>query len=142
MIVVDTSALMAILLGEPSAAACSAVLTTEDRPTISAATLAETLIVADRRGVGEAMRVLLDGLAIAVAQVDAAAARRAAQAYATWGKGVHPAGLNILDCFAYALAAESGAPLLFVGNDFSRTDIQAANQGNGRRTVAPGARRR
>jgi ribonuclease VapC len=129
VIVVDTSALMAIILREPSAAACRAVLATDDQLTMSAATLAETLIVADRRGVGEAMRVLLDGLAIAVAQVDAAIATRAAQAYAIWGKGVHPAGLNILNCFAYALAAECGAPVLFVGNDFGRTDILAAAGG-------------
>ena len=126
MTVVDTSALMAILLGEPSAAACRMILATEDRLLMSAANLAEALIVADRRHIGEAMRSLLEGLAIGVAPVDADAARRAAAAYGIWGKGVHPAGLNILDCFAYALAAERGVALLFVGEDFSRTDIAAA----------------
>jgi ribonuclease VapC len=126
VIVVDTSALMAILLEEPSAAACRIILATEDRLLMSAATLTEALIVADRRRVGEAMRLLLEGLGIGVAPVDADAARRAAVAYSTWGKGAHPAGLNILDCFAYALATERGAKLLFVGQDFSRTDIAAA----------------
>jgi ribonuclease VapC len=126
VIVVDTSALMAILLREPSAAACRAVLASADQLIMSAATLTEALVVADRRGVGDAMRVLLDGLAIGVAPLDAEAARRAALAYATWGKGVHPTGLNILDSFGYATAAGRGAPLLFVGNDFSRTDIMPA----------------
>ena len=53
-------------------------------------------------------------------------ARQAGAAYRQWGKGFHPAGLNFGDCFAYALAKEQNCPLLFIGNDFSRTDIKPA----------------
>jgi ribonuclease VapC len=49
-----------------------------------------------------------------------------AEAYARWGRGAHPAGLNFGDCFPYALARERGAPLLFVGEDFARTDLEPA----------------
>ena len=52
-------------------------------------------------------------------------ARRISEAYARWGKGVHPAGLNYGDCFAYEVASERGCPLLFVGDDFSRTDLRS-----------------
>ncbi len=121
---------MAILIQEPCAAAYRAILATADQLMMSAATLAECRVVADRRRIGAAMRLLVDGLMIAVVPVDGEGARRAAHAYATWGKGVHPAGLNILDCFAYALAAERGAKLLYVGEDFSRTDITPATGGS------------
>lgn len=126
MIVVDTSALMAILLQEPGAVACRSSLATSDEIIMSAATVAEALVVADRRGVGDAMRTLLDGLAIRVHDVNKAVAGQVAVAYANWGKGLHPAGLNLIDCFAYVLAAETGGALLFVGQDFSRTDAVAA----------------
>ena len=62
----------------------------------------------------------------ASASVTPAAARRVAQAHARWGKGLHPASLNFGDCFAYALAAEHGCPLLYVGGDFAQTDIRPA----------------
>jgi ribonuclease VapC len=124
--VVDTSALMAILLDEPKADSCAEALEAAEPPEISAATLAEALVVADRRGVGEAMRVLVAGAQVKVHAVDAVFARRVAETYTVWGKGVHPAGLNIFDCFAYALAREHEAKLLFVGNDFARTDITSA----------------
>ncbi|HYI71714.1 MAG TPA: type II toxin-antitoxin system VapC family toxin, partial [Skermanella sp.] len=52
--------------------------------------------------------------------------RRIAQAYERWGKGVHPAGLNFGDCFAYAVASEHSCPLLFIGDDFSKTDLRQA----------------
>ncbi len=101
-------------------------MTTADELIISAGTLAEALVVADRRGVGAAMRSLLGGLRLTVQPIDATASRRVADAYGQWGKGVHPAGLNLMDCFAYALAADRGAQLLFIGNDFARTDVVAA----------------
>jgi len=123
MIAVDTSALMAVLLGEAQADACMAVLETEDDLVISAGTVAEALIVADRRNVGEEMARLLDGLGFEVVSVTPAAARRIAQAYARWGKGVHPASLNFGDCFAYEVAAAHGCSLLCVGEDFAQTDI-------------------
>lgn len=124
MMVVDTSALMAILLNEPHADACIAALEGDDELVISAGTIAEALIVAERRNVGAEMAELIDGLGLEVANVTAAFAHRVAQAYARWGKGLHPAGLNFGDCFAYALAKERQCALLFVGEDFSRTDLR------------------
>ena len=124
MIAVDTSALMAIVLGEAEADACIAALEIEDEILISAATIAEALIVAARRNVGEEMSKLIDGLGFNIVAVTPAAARRVALAYARWGKGVHPTGLNFGDCFAYELAREHDCPLLYVGGDFAKTDIK------------------
>ena len=126
MIVIDTSALMAVLLNEPEADACLAILELEDDLVISAGTMAEALIVAGRRGVAEEMWRLIDGLGLEIASVTPAAARQIARAYEKWGKGVHPAGLNFGDCFAYALARTGRNPLLFVGQDFGQTDVERA----------------
>ena len=126
MIVVDTSALVAVVLGEPESDACIGVLARADPIVISAVTAAEALIVAARRGVGDEMRQLLDGLGAEIAPVAPAAARRVADSYARWGKGAHPAGLNFGDCFSYDLASERSCPLLFVGQDFAKTDIRSA----------------
>ena len=126
MIAVDTSALMAIILNEPEADACAAVLETGDRLLISAGTVAEALIVAGRRNAGEEVAQLIDALGFEVVNVTPASARRIAEAYGKWRKGVHRAALNFGDCFAYAVAKEHGCPLLYVGKDFSRTDIEAA----------------
>lgn len=124
MIAVDTSALMAILLNEPESDACVAALEAEGRLLISAGTVAEALIDADRRNVGEEMRHLIDALDLEVVSVTYASAERAAQAYQLWGKGVHPAALNFGDCFAYELAKEHGCALLCVGDDFRQADIE------------------
>lgn len=123
MIAVDTSALMAIVLKEPEAEACAAVLTSADPVLISAGTLTETLIVAARRNVVEEMERLIDGLGLEVEALSPAAARRIVTAYMKWGKGMHPAALNLGDCFAYDLAKEHDCPLLFIGNDFAKTDV-------------------
>ncbi|TIS74538.1 MAG: type II toxin-antitoxin system VapC family toxin [Mesorhizobium sp.] len=125
MIVVDTSALMAIVLDEPEADVCIAALEAEDVILISAGTVAEALIVAARRNVGEELSSLIDGLGFEIAAVTPASARRIAEAYAKWGKGSHPA-LNFGDCFAYEVAKEHACRLLYVGDDFSRTDIESA----------------
>ena len=69
------------------------------------------------------MERLIDGLGFEIVSVTAASARRVAQAYARWGKGVHPAALNFGDCFAYEVAKEHGCRLLFVGGDFSQIDV-------------------
>jgi ribonuclease VapC len=122
MIVVDTSALMAIVLNEAEADACAAALVAEDRLLISAGTLAEALIVAARRNVGEQMQRLLDGLGFEVVDVTPAAARRIAEAYGRWGRDGHPGGLNFGDCFAYEAAKTRGCRLLHLGDDFARTD--------------------
>jgi ribonuclease VapC len=124
MMVVDTSALMAILLGEPEAANCVAALEAERDLVISSGTVAEALIVAARRNVGEEMDRLIEGLGFEVVSVTPASARRIARAYGRWGKGVHRAALNFGDCFAYALAIERRCRLLYVGGDFARTDVR------------------
>jgi ribonuclease VapC len=123
MIAVDTSALMAIVLNEPEADACAAAIEAEDHLLISAGTIAEALIVSDRRNVGEEVAQLIDGLGFEIVSVTPASARRIAGAYAKWGKGVHPAALNFGDCFAYEVAQENGCRLLYVGDDFSQTDV-------------------
>ena len=125
MIAVDTSALMAIALNDPEADACAVALETEDRLLISAGTVAEALIVAGRRNVSEEMAQLIDGLGFEIVSVTPASARRIADAYEKWGKGVHSAGLNFGDCFSYEVAKQSGCALLYVGEDFSRTDVEA-----------------
>lgn len=127
MIVVDTSALIAIALQEPAATSLSLALAGEDL-LISAATLAEVLIVAGRRGAEtEAeMARLIDELGMEIVPVTIVAARAAARAYGRWGKGVHPAALNFGDCFSYALAKERGCALAYIGTDFARTDIPSA----------------
>jgi ribonuclease VapC len=125
MIVVDTSALMAIVVREPEAAACINALAAETDALVSAGTLAESLIVAGRRHVADEMARLINDLDLEIVTVTPASARRIAQAYDRWGKGVHPAGLNFGDCFAYELAKGQSCPLLFVGDDFSKTDIES-----------------
>lgn len=125
MIAVDTSALMAIVLDETEASACIAALEIEDEILISAGTIAEALIVAARRNVSEEMASLIDGLGFNAVAVTPASARRIALAYGQWGKGVHPAGLNFGDCFAYEVAREHDCPLLYVGADFARTDVKS-----------------
>jgi ribonuclease VapC len=126
VIVVDSSALMAILCREPEAQACRAAIAANDVIKISAGTMAETLIVADNRGVGRQMRELIEQLKLETILVTPDSAERVAAAYRHWGKGNHPAGLNFGDCFAYALAKELACPLVFIGNDFARTDITRA----------------
>ena len=126
MIAVDTSALMAILLDEAEAAACAEALATNDRIMISGGTVAEALIVAERRGLRAEMAGLIDGLGLEVAAAPLAVAKRVADSYVQWGKGVDPSGLNFGDCFAYEVAKTHACPLLYVGKDFTRTDIASA----------------
>src|ERR1700737_1725761 len=126
MIAVDTSALMATALAETEADACIRVLETETEIVISAGTVAESLIVADRRNVGEEMTRLIDGLGFEIVSVTPASARRIAAAYERWGRGTHPAGLNFGDCFSYEVAKDRSCPLLYVGADFSQTDLESA----------------
>jgi ribonuclease VapC len=72
------------------------------------------------------LRTLIDGLGLDIVPVTSDFAHRVADACARWGKGIHPARLNLGDCFAYALAAERACPLLFIGHDFTRTDVANA----------------
>ena len=126
MIAVDTSALMAILLNEPEADRCIALLESEEDLLISAGTVAEALIVSTRRNVGTEAAMLIEGLGFEIVTVTPAVARRIAHAYELWGKGVNPAALNFGDCFAYEVAKEHDCRLLYVGDDFARTDILGA----------------
>lgn len=125
MIVVDTSALMAIMFDEPQAMACHAAMG-DQRVLISAGTLSEALVVAAGRGSIAQMDALIDELDLDVIDLTPSAARLVGQAYSKWGKGRHPAGLNFGDCFAYQLASERNLPLLYIGQDFARTDIRPA----------------
>jgi ribonuclease VapC len=125
VIAVDTSALVAIVLKEPQADACLAALGADDEVLMSAGTLAEVFIVSTRRNVGTEMARLIERLAPDVVPVTSAVARRIGEAYSRWGRGVHPAALNLGDCFAYAIAQEHACGLLYVGDDFAKTDIEA-----------------
>lgn len=126
MIVLDTSAALAVLLNEPSATVLLGQLASAERVLISAGTLAEMHIVAGRRGLSEELQEFLALIEAEIVPVTADMARAMKDAYRQWGKGFHPAGLNFGDCFAYALAKGHDLPLLFVGSDFSRTDIRVA----------------
>lgn len=125
MIVLDTSALMALLLAEPEADQIAEILKSDEDFKISAGTLAEALIVAGRRGLSDEMSRLLDGLAVEIETVSPAGAIAVSEAYSTWGKGINPAGLNLGDCFSYVTAKASGSSLLYVGDDFSKTDLHS-----------------
>jgi len=123
VIVVDSSAPVAIILGEQSGRLCLAALERETELLISAGTLAELLIVSARLRISDQIAGLVDSLAFEVVSVTAATASAVGDAYRKWGKGFHRAGLNFGDCFAYALAKENNCPLLYVGGDFSKTDV-------------------
>ncbi len=124
--VLDTSALLALLLDEPEAEGFRAALEDDTTRLVSAATLVETALVIETRK-GEAGGRELDWLIhraeILVVPVDADQVSEARRAYRRYGRGRHAAGLNFGDLFAYALARTSGEPLLFKGDDFVRTDI-------------------
>lgn len=128
MIVVDTSAIVAVLFGEDGWQAVERILL--DEPCVmSAATRVELGIVVEAR-TGPAGTQLLDELLsrvdIDVVPVDADQAGAAIVCWRRFGKGRHSAALNLGDTFAYALARRSGVPLLFVGDDFAGTDIEVA----------------
>lgn len=128
--VVDTSALVAILLGEPSAESLITVLQREPDRRISAASLVEAGMVMQAR-LGDAgereLDLLVRQLGIVTIPFTAEHVDLARSAFRRFGKGRHPASLNFGDCFSYALAQALGEPLLFVGEDFARTDIASAH---------------
>jgi ribonuclease VapC len=127
--VVDTSALVAVLLGEPERDDFIGLLAEADDPLISAATLLEASIVMQAKtgdaGVGD-LDDLLAVLLVRTVAVDAAQAQLAREAFTRFGKGRCTAGLNFGDCFAYALAQATGRTLLFKGADFAQTDVAPA----------------
>ena len=117
---------MAIVLNGSDADACAKALASAASRIISAAVLTEVLIVAESRNLKPAVQALIDQLDFNVIAVTRSTAEQAVMAYDRWGKGRHKAALNIMDCFSYALAKENNCPLLFIGNDFSQTDIESA----------------
>jgi ribonuclease VapC len=129
-VIIDTSALIAILRDEPEARRFAEAIEAATARRISAVTYVELAAVIDGGRDPVARRLvdqLLDAAHIVIEPVTEAQARIAREAYRDFGKGSgHAAGLNFGDCFAYALAKATGEPLLFKGDDFSQTDIVAA----------------
>lgn len=124
MIVVDSSALVAIIRRETKRDVCLDALD-KNSTCMSAGTLVECFVTAEWKGVGVEMRSLVAALAPDVIPVTEDTAYQAHLAYRQWGKGIHPAALNFGDCFSYVLAKQKRLPLLFIGNDFSQTDIES-----------------
>jgi len=125
--VIDTSAILAILQDEPERRAFNEAIEAADSLVMSVASFVETSIVVEVRYGAEGLRDLdqfLDRSGIELAPVDVAQAREARLAFSRFGKGRHSAGLNYGDCFAYALARVRREPLLFKGADFSQTDAE------------------
>ena len=124
--VVDTSALLAILQDEPERRTFNEALESADSRLMSVATLVEISIIIESRYGAEGLRdldLLIERAGIELVPVDVEQARAARAAYSRFGKGRHPAALNLGDCFSYALARVLGEPLLFKGDAFSRTDV-------------------
>jgi len=127
--IIDTSALVSILDQEPEAERFARSIATASERMLSAANLVETGIVMQTRRGDEAARdldLLLAKLNVNIVLVSAKQADLARKAFRRFGRGRHSAQLNFADCFAYALAKDSSAPLLFKGNDFAKTDIAVA----------------
>jgi len=128
VIVVDTSAIIAMLLGEAEAAQFENLLAIAPDVRMSAVTDYETRVVLRPRGRAmiERYDALLAEIGMSIVAFDEAQSRLAFEGYGLWGKGVHPAALSLGDCAAYALAKSLDAPLLFKGEDFIRTDVRVA----------------
>lgn len=127
--ILDTSALMAIILGEPDAEHVLSLMSGAAELGVSAATVVEAVIVAEAKGGREAaddLEALLADLECVIVPLDEDQAVVAAEAWRRFGKGRHPAALNLGDCFSYAAAKALAWPLLFKGDDFTQTDISAA----------------
>ena len=130
MIVVDTSAIIAIIQSEPETATFLDHVRRADRVVMSAVSMLEAgMVLRARRGPAGVVELadIIEAMAIEVIPFDASLADGALDAFSRYGKGLHPqARLNLGDCAAYALAKAMRAPLLFKGNDFGATDIIAA----------------
>lgn len=125
--VLDTSALLAILLDEPERRRFSEAIERAGRCSLSAATFVEVSMMLKSRHGADGVRAfdrLVAAAKIAIVPVDAAQAEAAREAFRQYGKGRHAAGLNLGDCFAYALARTRSEPLRFKGGDFALTDLR------------------
>jgi ribonuclease VapC len=126
--IIDTSALIAILFNEDDADLYANALASSEHRLMSAANYLESGIVIDRQrgaAAGRQLDSLILRAEVKVESVTKEQADIARQAYLDFGKGAHPAGLNFGDCFSYALAKSLGLPLLFKGEDFALTDIES-----------------
>ena len=126
-LVVDTSALIALLLDEPQAEAIGLALADSSPVVIGAPTLVEAMIVAEARLGPEgslALEQVIRHAEIEVAPLDESAAREAIDGWRRFGKGRHPAALNLGDCYSYGLARRLDAALLYIGDDFTHTDVE------------------
>ena len=126
--VIDTSALLAILQDEPERRSFNLAIEADETKLLSAASLVEASLVTATRYGSDGVHLLdlfLVKAGISIESVDVNQAYIARRAFNQYGKGRHPAGLNFGDCFTYALARFTGEPLLFKGHDFSKTDLDA-----------------
>jgi ribonuclease VapC len=124
--VLDTSALLALLLDEPEAESFRSALEHDESRLVSAATLLEAGVVIEARkgeAAGRELDLLISKAAIEIVPVDADQAAEARRAWRRFGKGRHAANLNYGDLFSYALSRTSGEALLYKGEDFTRTDV-------------------
>ena|SRR5436309_10791858 len=124
--VIDSSALLAILNDEPERRAFNEAIESAESRAMSAATLVEVSIVIESRFGAEGLRDLdlfIERAGIEVQALDREQAYIARRAFSRFGKGRHAAGLNYGDCFSYALAVVRGEPLLYKGEDFGQTDV-------------------
>lgn len=127
--VIDTSALIAVLRGEAEGRRFLAAIADAVDPLVSAATLVEASIVLEARGgeaAGRELDLLLHRAGVTIVAVDAEQATIARSAWRAFGKGRSPAALNYGDCFTYALAVDRRRPVLFEGDDFAATDVEPA----------------
>ena len=134
--IVDSSALLAVLNREPDAERYQAAILAAVPCRMSVASILETSIVVESRGGAEAgaeLAAYVERAGIEPAPVTAEQLAEARQAWRRFGKGRHPAALNLGDCFAYALARTTGEPLLHKGDDFALTDISVAVAPDGSR---------
>jgi len=126
--VIDTSALLALLFEETEAAAIAKAVADDPRRLVSAFTALETVIVVEAKkgeAGGREFDLFAQKAGLDIVPMDAGQVELARSAWRRYGKGRHPAGLNIGDCCSYALARLTGEPLLFKGNDFEKTDAHA-----------------
>ena len=127
--IVDSSAVLAVLFGEPDAERYERAIAEASHRRMSVANLLEAAIVVESRSGAEAgneLDFVLERASIELVPVTLEHVQAARRAWRRFGKGNHPAGLNLGDCFAYALAEVAREPLLFKGGDFELTDIEAA----------------
>jgi len=128
-VIVDASALLAVVLAEDDAERFARAMIAARDPLISVVNYWEAAVRVDRSDQAVTLHrfdTLMELTGLRIAPVTTQQATLARRAYAAFGRGRHPAGLNMGDCFAYALARETGRALLFKGDDFTRTDMEAA----------------